>query len=118
MDAGHERRLENLRQWRDRRGTIEDLSFIKKQFEREIAKPHKQLGSIVPLWQKQIPDGLQEHTSLQSLARGVLLVEVTDSAALFELDRLLRSGIEREIRRQFAGTLRRIKLVQAGESNL
>ncbi|MFP4145509.1 MAG: DciA family protein [Phycisphaeraceae bacterium] len=103
--------LQRLRGYRNRRELDLSLGFLRKQFQREVARPHKQLAQIVEIWQRLVPEPLARHTRLESLSRGVLRVAVDSSAHLYELDQLLRSGLERQIVREHKGAaLRRIKL--------
>lgn len=106
------RHLHRLRTWRNRAEPDQSLGFLKAQFDREVARPHRQLGQLVTLWAELVPEPLVHHTRLEGLARGVLRVSVDSSPHLYELDQLLRAGLERQlIRRQPAGTaLRRIRL--------
>lgn len=109
-DARDEQRLRQLGTWRTRPPRDLSLHFLKDQFQREVAKPYKQLGQIVELWREHVPDHLHQRTALRSLQRGRLTVTVSDSSTLYELDRLLRGGVEQTLRRQFPGNLRRVKL--------
>ncbi len=102
--------IHRLRQWRSGREPDQSLSFIKKLFDRQIARPHKKVAKLVALWEKHIPPELAARTALLSYSRGVLRVEVADSATLYQLDRLLRSGAEQQLRQAFTGSLRTIKL--------
>lgn len=104
----HLDRLRNWRIWQDR-----DLSlnFLKSQFKQEVERPHKQLQSIIEVWERLIPDDLRSHTSLESLMRGVLRVGVDTSSHLYELDRLMRQGLETKIITAHRGPcIRRIRL--------
>ncbi len=109
-DAHDEQRLRRLGAWRTRPPRDLSLRFLKDQFQREVARPHQQLGQIVELWREHVPDHLRERTALRALQRGRLTVTVSDSTTLYELDRLLRGGLEQTLRRQFRGNLRRVKL--------
>jgi len=104
-------RLKRLRGWRTLRSPDQSLNFLKKQFKRDIERPYKQLQSIVPLWHQLVPETLQQHARLESLTRGILRVTVDSSAHGYELDRLLRNGLERRLITAHKGpALRRIKL--------
>jgi hypothetical protein len=105
-----EDRIEQLRVWRNPRSRDLTLGNLPEYVKKTYAKPHKQLGQIAELWQQFIPAALAGHTSLVSLTRGVLLVHVADAAALFELDRLLRTGVEQQIRQASKAPLRSVKL--------
>lgn len=103
--------FEDLRRHRTRPDPDLSLGFMKKQFEREIARPARQLAAMVELWNELVPETLREATRLESLSRGVLHVTVSSSVTLYELDALLRSGLERELVRRHRGpAFRRVKL--------
>lgn len=104
-------RLRRLREWRNRRTPDLSLGFLKKQFKRDVERPYKQLGDLIALWQQLVPAELAEHTRLDSLTRGVLHISVDAPVHLYELDQLLRSGLERALITQHKGpAFRRIKL--------
>ncbi len=87
------------------------LGFMKKQFQRDVARPYKQLGALVQLWGELVPGELAEHTRLEAVRRGVLQVVVDSSARLYQLDRELRGGLARKlIRDPRGGGVHRIKL--------
>ena len=116
-DDPHRRRLARLRASRNAPEPDLSLGFLKKQFHRDVARPHKQLAELVELWQQLMPADLARHARLESLSRGVLRVSVDSSARLYELDRLLRGGLERELIRSHAGpAFRRIRLSLAEQS--
>lgn len=103
--------LNRLRRWRNRPDADLSLGFLKKQFDRDVRRPYQQLSSIAELWFALVPSTLVEHTHLESLHRGVLRVSVDSSAWLFDLDRLLRGGLERQLITQHKGpSLRRVQL--------
>ena len=111
--APHDQHIRNLRRWRDGEEKDLSLSFVAEHVRRQIGKPHKQLGELSTLWTRHVPAHLLEQTALASLSRGVLTVRVADSATLYELDRLMRAGLEMRIRAAAPATLRRIKLTIA-----
>ena len=103
--------LNRLRHWRNRPDADLSLGFLKKQFDRNVRRPYQQLASIAERWYALVPPALAQHTRLKSLHRGVLRVSVDSSAWLFDLDRILRSGLERQLITQHKGpSLRRIQL--------
>jgi len=106
-------RLDQLRKWRNRPERDLGLSQLPQQFKREVEKPFKQLNAVVELWQQMLPVELLKHTRLESLQRGILKVTVDGSTRLYELDRLLRQGLERQliVARKDSG-LRKIRLSQ------
>jgi Dna[CI] antecedent, DciA len=121
MPGDHDERINQLREWRNRRAPRDtSLSFLPDQFQRQIARPFKQLGELTTLWTEHVPAELAARTALRSFARGTLNVCVADSATLYQLDRALRDGLEKRLRQSFKGTLQRVKLevdVAAGETD-
>lgn len=112
-DADDQRRAEQigrLSHWRHRRHRTSDLSFVQAMFDKQIARPHKQVGQLAELWNQFVPTELVERTRLDRYSRQVLHVTVADSATSYRLDRALRAGLLAQIRREFAGNLRSIKL--------
>jgi hypothetical protein len=73
------------------------------------SRAHKKLGELIEVWETVVPPSLACHTSLTGLRRGVLHVTVDSSSSLFELDRQLRSGLTDQLRREFRGSLVRVK---------
>jgi len=108
----HRARLERLRQYKNPHAEKEalPLDFLRSQFKKQIEKPYKQLGALVELWQELVPEDLAMHTKLDGLRRGVLRVTVDSSSRLYELDRLLRGGVESELVSRHRGTLLRVQL--------
>jgi len=103
--------LEKLRRWKGCADRDLSLQFLRGQFQREIEKPFRQLEAIAPLWRQLLPPELAEHSCLESFHRGVLQVAVDSSPRLYELDRLLRSGLEKQLARHYKGApLRRVRL--------
>lgn len=104
-------RLDRLRSYRNQPEQDLSLGFLKKQFKREVEKPYRQLGPLGTLWAELLPQELVAHSRLEGLSRGVLRVAVDSSAHLYELDSLLRNGLERElIRRHKGAVLRKVRL--------
>jgi hypothetical protein len=73
------------------------LGFLSKQFQQEVAKPYKQLGDLAALWAELVPQRLVKASRLVGLSRGTLHVEVDHAAAHFEIDRLLRGGLQQDL---------------------
>lgn len=104
-------RLARVRQSRVRADPDQSLDFLAKTFQRDVARPHKQLASLTEVWEALVPAPVVARTALEGLSRGTLSVAVDSSATLDALDRLLRSGLKVEIIRAHRGpAIRRIKL--------
>lgn len=109
-DLAHQRRLDQLRQHRNRADPDLSLGFIQKQFRQDVERPHKQLAGLTELWAELVPPALLPHTRLIGLQRGVLRVAVDASPRLYELQALLRAGLEKQLIERHRATLRRVKL--------
>ena len=89
---------------------------MNKTFQRQIAKPFKQVQSLVALWERLVPAELLSHTRLEGLNHGVLRVAVDSSTYLYELDRLLRQGLQDQLITRHKGpAFRRVQLRVAEE---
>lgn len=89
--------LDRLRKSRSLPKPDLSLSFLADQFKRDVAKPYQQLGDLAALWRELVPGRLVDRSRLVGLRRGVLHVEVDNAAAHFEIDRLLRSGLQKQL---------------------
>ena len=103
-------RLERLRRLRTKPEPDLSLKFLSQQFERQVAKPFRQLGPLATLWQELVPAELVTHTKLLGFSRGVLRVVVDSSSIHYELDQLLRRGLEQQIISRHTGALSRVRL--------
>lgn len=105
-------RLDQLRQWRNVKPEPDlSLAYVRDDFKKRVERPYKQLALIVPLWEQLVPENLVKHSHLVRLDRGVLHVQVDSSARLYELDRLLRTGLEQRLIVNHRGpAFRRVKL--------
>jgi len=93
------------------------LGFLTEQFKREVEKPYQQLGDLAELWRELVPERLIAHCRLVGLSRGTLHVEAAHAAAHFEIDRLLRSGLQTDLIKRHKGpAFRRVQVKLAGRS--
>jgi len=111
---GYERQLQRLQGWRCRRSKATDLKFMRDQFQRDVEKPYKQLGQFAELWEQLVPASLTARTALEKFSRGTLHVQAADSVTAYELDRALRTGLQRQLRARFKGNLRQIRVKVKG----
>jgi hypothetical protein len=80
---------------------------------REMARLRREVGACAAAWAGVIPASLAARTRLVGLSRGVLTVAVSDAAARYALDRVLRSGAERAVAMACAAPVRKVRLVLA-----
>jgi len=94
------------------------LGFLNEQFKRDVAKPYKQLGDLAELWSELLPPRLVDRSRLIGLSRGVLHVEVDNPAAHFEIDRLLRGGLQKRLIQAHKGpAFRKVQIKVVGRSD-
>jgi hypothetical protein len=111
MDDPAQQRLEMIRKWRTRPEPDLSLGFLGEFYKREVEKPAAQLADLAELWVELVPVEIVRHTRLESFSRGVMRVAVDSSVQLYELDRLLRSGLQTQLIQAHKGpALRRIQL--------
>ncbi len=76
-----------------------------------LKREQKRIGNAADAWARLCPDGLRRRTVVLGVSRGVLRLGTTDSAARFELDRALRSGLQDELVRACRSTVRSVRVV-------
>lgn len=109
--------LDRLRQNRSLPKPDLSLGFMSEQFKRDVAKPYKQLGDLSELWGQLLPARLVERTRLVGLSRGVLHVEVDNPAAHYEIDRMLRGGLQKQLIEGHKGpAFRKVQVKVVGRS--
>lgn len=111
--------LDRLRKHRSLPKRDLSLSFLNEQFKREVVKPYKQLGDLSMLWGELLPAHLIERCRLIGLSRGVLHVEVDNPAAHFEIDRLLRGGLQKQLIEGHKGpAFRKVQIKVVGRNDV
>lgn len=68
-----------------------------RMFKHDIEPLHKKVGKVAEIWVALVPQMFLERTSLVSFAQGTLTVSVESSPHLYELQLLLRSGLQKQI---------------------
>lgn len=110
MSTTAQHRLDALRAWRNRAEPDRGLSFLVDYHKRHIERPARQLADLAEMWEQLVPPHLLNRTRLESFSRGVLRVAVDSSPHLYELDHLLRNGLQRSIARLHGPAMHRIRL--------
>lgn len=117
---GLSQRLEVLRQSRRAPDAPPGIGAMFQAQAKQLRRLERSLAGIGGAWTELCPPALLERTCIVSLRRGVLTIGVSDSAVLYEVDRLLRTGAQRQLVRSCPSTLRKVKVVLrsdlAGES--
>jgi len=109
MDDAQLRTVWQQRQFNDRFAPLaEPLGYLMKY---TLGRKVRQIGKLATIWDEVIPDGIREHTALESFNRGTLTVMVDSSPHRCQLQMLLTAGLLKEIQARFPGALNRIRLV-------
>lgn len=100
--------------WRNRQApeTISHVSepmarFVHHTLERRV----KQLSALAQVWDELVPEGIREHAALEGFRAGTLTVLVDSAPHRFELEMLLRSGLQKQLAAAFRGALSKVRVV-------
>ena len=106
--------LQRLREFRGRRERDDSIVGFVQRIATDATSTQRKLGRFIDLWERLVPRDLASRSKVLSIRRGVVSVVVESSSTMYELDRMLRTGLEQELRRQFQSSVVRIRM-QVGE---
>lgn len=104
------RQIEQLRKYRVKTGPETSIASIVSGVASQAQKTHRKLGQLIDLWEQHVPADISRRTAITSIRGGTLHVAVADASTNYELDRLLREGLEKALRSAYRGTLVRVRL--------
>ena len=78
-----------------------------------LRKSSRQSTSVVEAWDVLVPSHIARQATIISMRNGVLEVVTDGSAIAYQLNRLVRSGLLRDLQLASKGTLRKIKIRSA-----
>ncbi len=78
--------------------------------ERLFAERQRTLGDVIEAWNELAPSRVRGSASIAGLAQGTLTLTVTSSSASYELSRVLRDGLERDLVARLPARVRRVKV--------
>ncbi len=107
-EADH--RLERLRQRRARFDADASIGGLVSGVAQRAEQTQRRLGALTDVWESLVPAEIVARTRLTGLRAGVARVVVDCASTAYELDRMLRGGMEQQLRRRFRGTLMRIRI--------
>jgi hypothetical protein len=90
--------IERLRALQQRPQRDLSIEGIIRATAETARKTQKRLGSIIDLWEELVPQELAARTRIDHIRGGTLHVSVDSSSTAYELDRLLRESLERDLR--------------------
>lgn len=109
------RLIEQLRRDRVPPARETSISNIVNAVSKQATRTNKRLGQLIDLWLAHVPPAIAAKSTILSLRGGTLHVAVDDASTSYELDRLLREGLEQTLRAQFRSTLVRVKVRVSNE---
>lgn len=116
MDDRQLRTAWQNRQIADRTTTLgEPLALFMKH---TLARRVKQLGALASIWDEVIPEEIREHTALETFKGGTLSVVVDSAPHRFQLEMLLKSGLQRMLAERFPGALTKVKITPGQFSSI
>lgn len=102
--------IEALRRHRERPERDVTIAGTVRGIADGAARAHERIGAVVDVWREVVPPELEAHTRITAFRGGVLNAEVDSAAALYRVDRWLRSDGLSRLRERIPGTLTRVRL--------
>ncbi len=102
--------IEQLRKYRQRRERDLSIAPLIGAMGDDARRTQRRLGALIDLWSQLVPGELEKHSRVVGVRGGVVQVQCDSSSTKYELDRLLRQGLEQELRRRYPSTLTKIRL--------
>lgn len=99
-------RIRKLSGWRSRPERGSAVEGDVAGFARELRRLERSIGAATDAWARLAPPELQSCATIETMRGGTLTLRVDGSAAAYELDRTLRSGLEANLRMAVPGLMR------------
>ena len=110
MMANKVAQLEQLRKWRARKDRDISVSATIQELRRNLKKSNKQLTQIIEAWDELVPSHIHKSANPISFQGGVLEVYADGSPTVYQLNRLIRASLLRELQQRCSGTLKQIRV--------
>lgn len=102
--------LQKLKEWRGPRQRPSVYQVALERIQRDAKRTHRHLGDFIEHWYELLPDEIAVRTNIDSVRGGTIYVRADNSAAAFEVDRLLREGVLATLRSKCSITVADIKV--------
>ncbi len=102
--------LDRLRNWRARPLRDTSISDTVVAMRKGLRKGNRQSSSLVEAWDELVPSHIAKQATIVSLRKGILEVATDGSAVAYQLNRLIRVSLLRDLQRASKGTLKKIKV--------
>lgn len=110
MNERQRQNFEQLKAWRGPRERDLSLATTIVSIAKFAKKRQRDLGEVIAAWNALCPAKLGTACTVDSLTNGLLSMTASSAAAGYELSRLLRTGLDEEMKRRFPTRIRRIKV--------
>lgn len=102
--------LEQLRKWRARHDKDISVGATIQELRRNLKKSSKQLTQLIEAWDELVPSHIHQSANPISFQSGVLEVYADGSPTAYQLNRIIRAGLLRELQQRCSGTLKQIRV--------
>ena len=102
--------LKQLRQWRAWRDRDISVGATIHELQRSLKKNNKHLTQLIEAWDDLVPEQIHQSANPTSFQGGVLEVLADGSPTAYQLNRLIRAGLLRELQQRCSGTLKQIRV--------
>ena len=102
--------LKQLRQWRAWRDRDISVGATIHELQRSLKKNNKHLTQLIEAWDDLVPEQIHQGANPTSFQGGVLEVFADGSPTAYQLNRLIRAGLLRELQQRCSGTLKQIRV--------
>ena len=102
--------LKQIRQWRTRREKDISIAATIHELQRSLKKSNKHLSQLIEAWDELVPAQIRQSANPTSFQGGVLEVFADGSPTAYQLNRLIRAGLLRELQQRCSGTLKQIRV--------
>ena len=102
-------RLARLAPYRGRREFDPSIDALLDSTRKRAKRDEKRLATFTEAWERLVPPNVLACCRLLGARGSTVTVEVDSSPAKYELDRLLRTGLEAKLRQLYTGPLVKIR---------
>lgn len=107
-------KLKQIREWRARRDKDISVGATIHELQRTLKRSNKHLSQLIEAWDDLVPTRFQHSATPTSFQSGVLEVLADGSPTAYQLNRIIRSGLLRELQQRCSGTLKQIRVRVSG----
>ena len=102
--------LNQVRKWRARRDKDTSIGATIHELRRSLKKSNKHLTQLIEAWDELVPAHIHQCANPTSFQGGILEVYADGSPTAYQLNRLIRAGLLRELQQRCSGTLKEIRV--------